>query len=121
MEERRGKGQPKIVFDYVELEDLSRSYCSFIELAKFYNCSEQTIENYYKNDDEFKTAVDRGRFEAVKGLRRKQLEMAMDGNTQMAVFLGKNILGQTDKHEVDNLSRVEPISVEIVNPDGSLT
>lgn len=118
--EDRGRGHPRIEFDYVELEDLSRSYCSFIELAKFYNCSEQTIEARYKDDSEFKSAIDRGRFEAVKGLRRKQIELAMDGNTQMAIFLGKNILGQTDKQEIDNLSRVEPISVEIVNPDGSL-
>ena len=45
--ENRGRGQPKIEFDYVELEDLSRSYCSFIELAKYYNSSEQTIETRY--------------------------------------------------------------------------
>jgi len=120
MNEDKG-GRPKIEFDYTTLEELSRSYCSFIELAKFFNCSEGTIERYYKDDEQFKKAVDQGRFEAVKGLRRKQLEMAMDGNTQMAVFLGKNILGQTDKQEIDNLSRVEPISIEIVNPDGSLT
>ena len=116
----RGKGQPKIEFDYIELEELSRTHCSMIDLAKFYNCSEATIESRYRTDELFKSAMDRGRFEAIKGLRRKQLEMAMDGNTQMAVFLGKNILGQTDKQEIDNLSRVEPITIEIVNPDGNL-
>ena len=45
----------------------------------------------------------------------------MDGNTQLAIWLGKQMLGQTDKAEIDQLSRVEPITIEIVNPDGSLT
>lgn len=117
----RKQGRPEVEFDLVELEDLSRSHCSFIELAKFYNCSETTVKDRYKNDLDFKGAVDRGRFEAIKGLRRKQLEMAMDGNTQLAIWLGKQMLGQTDKAEIDQLSRVEPITIEIVNPDGSLT
>ena len=30
-------------------------------------------------------------------LRRKQFEAAMDGNTAMLIFLGKNYLGQTDQ------------------------
>jgi hypothetical protein len=45
----------------------------------------------------------------------------MDGNTQMAIWLGKQLLGQTDRVDVDQLSRVEPISIEIVNPDGTLS
>ena len=30
-------------------------------------------------------------------LRRRQFEAAMDGNTAMLIFLGKNYLGQTDQ------------------------
>lgn len=113
-------GRPKIEFDYDELYELSKTHCSFVDLAKFFNCSETTVNDRYRDDPEFKTAVDRGRFEAIKGLRRRQLELAMDGNTQMAIWLGKQLLGQTDRVDVDQLSRVEPISIEIVNPDGTL-
>jgi hypothetical protein len=112
--------RPKIEFDLEEVYEFSKDYCSFIELSHMFNCSLTTIQDRYKHDPEFKSAVDRGRLEAIKGLRRKQLDMAMDGNTQMAIWLGKQILGQTDKQEIDQLSRVEPISIEIVNPDGSL-
>ena len=30
-------------------------------------------------------------------LRKKQFEMAMDGNVQMLIWLGKQYLGQSDK------------------------
>ena len=33
-------------------------------------------------------------------LRKKQFEMAMDGNVQMLIWLGKQYLGQKDKPEV---------------------
>ena len=113
----RKRGRPMIEFDLVEVEELSRSYCSFIELGKFFNCSEDVIEDRYRNNPDFKAAIDRGRFEAIKGLRRKQLEMTMDGNTQLAIFLGKNLLGQTDKMDIDQQSRIEPINIEIVAPE----
>ena len=117
-EKKLGRGRPPIEFDLVEIEELSRSHCTFVELSRFYNCSEKAVEERYRTDQDFKQAVDRGRFEAIKGLRRKQLEMAMDGNTQMAVWMGKQLLGQTDKQEIDQLSRVEPITIEIVAPEG---
>ena len=113
--------RPTITFDYDEIYEISKTHCSFLDMAKYFNVSEGTINNRYKEDEEFKLAVDRGRFEAIKGLRRRQIETAMDGNTQMLVWLGKQLLGQSDKVDVDQLSRVEPIHVEIVNPDGSLT
>ena len=115
------RGRPMVEFDYDELYELSKTHCSFVDLAKFFNCSESTVNDRYRDDPEFKIAGDRGRFEAIKGLRRRQLELAMDGNTQMAIWLGKQLLGQTDRVDVDQLSRVEPISIEIVNPDGTLS
>jgi hypothetical protein len=33
-------------------------------------------------------------------LRRKQLEKAMGGDSTMLIWLGKNMLGQSDKSEV---------------------
>jgi hypothetical protein len=38
--------------------------------------------------------------EALSGVRRKQFELAMKGNTGMLVWLGKQWLGQSEKHEV---------------------
>jgi hypothetical protein len=34
-------------------------------------------------------------------LRKKQYEVAMNGNVSMLIWLGKNELGQADKHEHD--------------------
>ena len=54
----RKRGRPMIEFDLVEGEELSRSYCSFIELGKFFNCSEDVIEDRYRNNPDFKAAID---------------------------------------------------------------
>ena len=112
--------RPTIQFDYDEIYEISKTHCSFMDMAKYFNVSEGTINNRYKEDTEFKIAVDKGRFEAIKGRRRRQIETAMDGNTQMLVWLGKQLLGQTEKVDVDQLSRVEPISIQIVDPNESL-
>ena len=39
------------------------------------------------------------RKEQLVELRKKQFEMAMDGNVQMLIFLGKQYLGQKDSPE----------------------
>jgi hypothetical protein len=35
-------------------------------------------------------------------LRAAQFRLALDGNTAMLIWLGKQYLGQTDKHETKN-------------------
>ena len=41
-----------------------------------------------------------GRQQCCSSLRRKQFDLAMAGNVTMLVWLGKNLLGQSDKHEL---------------------
>ena len=42
-------------------------------------------------------------------LRKKQIEMAMDGNVQMLIWLGKQYLGQQDKQEVEHIRPFDEI------------
>ena len=39
------------------------------------------------------------------------------GNTQMAIWLGKQYLNQKDKQEVDQYNKTEPVTVNIIAPN----
>lgn len=108
-----------IEFDLDQIEFMARAHCEFKEIAQFYRCHETTVKNRYGNDPEFRAAMDRGRFHTIEVLRRKQIEQASDGNTQMLIWLGKQILGQTEKADVDAMSRNAPIQITIEAPSKS--
>lgn len=94
-------GAPTIDIDFEELDKLLFIQCTLAECAYFFGCSEQTISNRV-HQERGMTFCD---YKAQKGargkisLRRKQFEMAMKGNISMLIWLGKNILRQTDKIE----------------------
>jgi hypothetical protein len=48
----------------------------------------------------FAAEIAKGRAEGRTSLRRKQWELAMGGNATMLIFLGKNMLGQTDRTDL---------------------
>ena len=106
----------KMEFDLDQIEYMARQHCSFKEIAQFYRCSEATIQLRYKEDTDFRAAMDKGRFHTVEIIRRKQIESATAGNPQMLMWLGKQMLGQTEKADVDKMSRAQPINIQINAP-----
>ena len=93
----------KYDIDTEEVQKLAGYGCTNIEIADFFGCSENTIRRY----GEFLT---KGRANLKKRLRKAQLDTALSGNATMLVWLGKQMLNQTDKQE---LTEVKPID-EIV-------
>jgi len=85
-------GRPKkIELCVKEVQKLAEYGLTNIEIAEFYGISESTLRRNY---DEFLT---KGRADVKMKLRRKQLTVAMKGNVSMLIWLGKNILGQSEK------------------------
>lgn len=60
-----------------------------------------TIERHIRDkfDCTFKEYRDRRAGLTVLKLRQKQIEVALKGNVSMLIWLGKNLMGQTDKVE----------------------
>lgn len=108
----------KIEFSLEQLEALCRLNCTHEEIAAYFNVSLKTVQNRYKEDEEFRRAVDTGKAQGKLSLRRKQIELVDNGNASMAIWLGKNLLDQTDKQEIDNYNHNDTVKIEIVNPDG---
>lgn len=64
-----------------------------IEIGSIVECSVDTLER------NFADVIKKGRERGKSSLRRKQFEMAMNGNVTMLIWLGKQHLGQTEKVE----------------------
>lgn len=105
---KKPKGRPKIELNLVELERLSTLNCTMEEIALFFDVPLRTLEHKYTHEPEVRKAIDKGRASGKLSLRRKQIQiMDESNNATMAIWLGKQILGQTDKQEITQDINIE--------------
>lgn len=93
-------GRPKKEIDHEQFRKLCQFQCTLSEIASWFDCSEDTIERWCKRELN-KTFADVHRNYSVDGkisLRRIQFKLA-EKNVTMAIWLGKQYLGQKDTHE----------------------
>ena len=99
--------RPRVKIDQTEFEKLCGLQCALEEIADWFDCSSDTIERWCKRtykDDEgnplgFAEVFAKKRGRGKIALRRAQFELAKK-SAAMAIFLGKNYLGQTDRQEI---------------------
>ena len=106
-------GRPEIKISVEDFEKLCSMQCTLVEIAGFFNCCEDTIENWVKKNYDGETFSEVYKKKSAKGkisIRRKQFQVADAGNTSMLIWLGKQYLGQTEKQEV-SLTNTEDESV----------
>ena len=97
--------KPRKKIDPIEVRDLAAVGCTIEEIALQVKCNPATI---YRR---FARVIKEGRLRAYMSLRRKMFELAMNGNLGACIWLSKQWLGQSDRHEVSgpdqaNASRV---------------
>jgi hypothetical protein len=94
-------GRPLIEIRWDEFDKLCSLQCTLIEIAGWFNCSIDTIENKVKEAHSvtFSEYYAQKRSGGKVSLRRKQFETAMSGNPTMLIWLGKQYLAQSDKIE----------------------
>lgn len=94
--------RPKIDIDKKSFESLCGLQCTLEEIAGFFDCSEDTIERWCKRTykKNFAEVFKQKRGAGKISLRRSQFRLA-ETSAAMAIFLGKNYLGQTDQHDVN--------------------
>ena len=95
--------RPKIKIDYNLVEKLANIQCTQEEIASFLDVSVRTLQR----DDEFCRIYKKGQDNGRMSLRRYQYKLA-EKNTAMAIWLGKQYLGQRDKVEYtdDNMKEI---------------
>ena len=93
-------GRPRKNIDKKQFQSLCAMFCTLQEIAGFFDCSEDTIERWCKRtyDSTFAEAFKQYSAQGKISLRRNQMKMA-EKNVAMAIFLGKNYLGQKDTQD----------------------
>lgn len=93
--------RPRIEIDKEQFKKLCAIQCTLDEIASWFKCSEDTIERWCKREFNMSFAESFKMFSADGkiSLRRTQFRMA-ETNVSMAIWLGKQILGQKDQQEV---------------------
>lgn len=93
--------RPRIKIDKKQFEKLCSIQCTLEEIAGFFDCSSDTIERWCEREykERFAEVFSKKRGIGKISLRRYQFSMA-EKNPTMAIWLGKQYLGQTDKREM---------------------
>ncbi len=103
-------GRPRKQITEEQFKKLCALQCTKEEIASFFECSEDTIERWCKQTFDTTFAATFKTYSAMgkMSLRRYQFKLA-EKSAAMAIFLGKNMLGQTDKIE-QTVMEVEDLS-----------
>jgi AraC-like DNA-binding protein len=109
---KKKMGRPRKEIDEVLFKKLCGLQCTLEEIAGVFDCSPDTIERWCKRTFR-KTFADLYKIHSAKGkmsLRRYQFDLAKK-SAVMAIWLGKQYLGQTEKQEVQ-VTRADDDSIK---------
>ncbi len=111
MSEQKNKGgRPRIPIDKDQFEKLCALMCTQEEIADFFNCSADTVSRWCEREvgcgfaDAYKKYSAQGKI----SLRRNQFVLSKK-SAAMAIFLGKNYLGQTDHVEIQDTAALDKL------------
>lgn len=92
-------GRPSIEINKQFFENLCSLHCTKQDIADFFQCSEDTIERFCHKtyDTNFAVVYKKYFTEGKISLRRLQWKSAEEGSVTMQIWLGRQMLGQTDK------------------------
>lgn len=97
--------RPRIEIDKSQFEKLCSIQCTQEEIAGFFNCSPDTIERWCHREykERFAEVYAKKRGVGKISLRRSQFRMA-ETNPSMAIWLGKQYLGQREPQQEIQIS-----------------
>ena len=104
--------RPRIKIDKKEFEKLCFMQCTLEEIAGFLECSEDTIERWCKRElkQSFAEAYKIYSAGGKISVRRNQFALSKI-SPSMAIWLGKQYLGQTDREETNKeVEDLKPLS-----------
>ena len=98
----RPTGRPKRVIDWQKFEFGCQINATKEEICKWLNISNTTLERLIKGQDgeTLEWVYKKLSVDGIISLRRMQLKKAQEGNVPMLIWLGKQYLGQSEKHEL---------------------
>ena len=106
---KNGMGRPKIEIDWKEFEKLCYLQCSIVEMCEWLHVTDKTLQRRVKEQygETFSSVFAKKRIGGLISLRRNLFKLS-EKNVAAAIFLAKNLLGMSDKQEIQhsgNISR----------------
>lgn len=105
--------RPRKHIDQKQFESLCGLQCTLDEICGFFGCCTDTLESWCKRTYKmgFSEVFKQKRGTGKISLRRAQFRLA-ENNANMAIWLGKQYLGQKDEAriETDNRISLDPLS-----------
>lgn len=100
--EKKKAGRPKKQIDKRQFEQMCEWQCTRSEIASFFDCDEKTITTWCKETYgmDFSSVCKIKAENGKSKLRHIQFRMAEAGSERMAIWLGKQWLGQSDKQDI---------------------
>lgn len=87
------------------LEGLGRIQSTTKETAAVLDVSEQTFLTFLERHTHARDIFERAKENGKASLRRAQMKSALDGNVQAQIWLGKQLLGQREKQELEHTGK----------------
>lgn len=85
-----GRGENKKVIDPNLVYKLASTGMKNSEIAEWLDIDDSTLRYNFKQE------LSKGKLELNRSLRQAQIQLALSGNATMLIWLGKNILGQSE-------------------------
>jgi len=99
-----GRGPKKQVIDPNEVIKLASLGMKNTEMAEWFGIDDSTLRYNFKQE------IAKGKLELIQSLRMAQIQTALGGNVVMQIWLGRNILGQSENGSVNEKEKVLPFN-----------
>lgn len=109
-DKKKAVGRPSKVekIDPKQVENLAALMCTLEEMAAWFNVDKSQISR------NFATEIAKGRERGKTSIRKKQFDVAMNGNVTMLIWLGKQYLGQKETNETV-ISSIPEIKFNVID------
>ena len=99
-----GRGENKKIIDPKEVYKLASIGMKNSEIAEWFGIDDSTLSYNFKQE------LTKGKLNLNRSLRQAQIQLALSGNATMLIWLGRNILGQSDNPFNSDESKILPWS-----------
>lgn len=97
-----GRGDNKKIIDPKEVEKLASIGLKNSEISEYLEIDDSTLTYNFKRN------LIKGRHNLKVSLRQAQIKYALEGSNALLIWLGKNILGQSDTPNTNDQNQILP-------------
>lgn len=112
---KKTSGRSEAVIDWEYVDNLLRSHCTGTGIASLVGVHPNTLYRLCeeRNKISFSEYSQQKKAEGKELLRQKQFSVAMQGDKTMMVWLGKQYLDQSDKHDQKISMETKPLVIQV--------